>query len=1176
MPYSIGDVVSGVVTALADDGGLWLDVSDVIGSVRPGELSLADGESAQDRYAVGDTVDDLFVWQINDSRSLALSVRRNAPGYVEALNAHSVGEVVSATVTAFGGRGLWLDVGGAVGWVGPQELSLADGETAQDRYTVGDTVHDLFVWQVNRDTRDLHLSVRRNAPGYVETLNAHSVGEVVSATVTAFQGNGGLWLDVDGVIGSVGPGELSLADGETAQDHYTVGDTVHDLFVWQINDNRSLALSVRRNAPGYVEALNAHKVGEVVSATITDFQGNGGLWLDVGGVIGSVGPQELALADGESAQDRYAVGDTVDDLFVWQIDDNRSLALSVRRNAPGYVEALNAHSVGEVVSATITDFQGNGGLWLDVGGVIGSVGPQELALADGESAQDRYAVGDTVDDLFVWQIDDNRSLALSVRRNAPGYVEALNAHSVGEVVSATVTAFGGRGLWLDVGGAVGWVGPQELFLADGEIAQDHYTVGDTVHDLFVWQINDNRSLALSVRRNAPGYVEALNAHKVGEVVSATITDFQGNGGLWLDVGGVIGSVGPQELALADGESAQDRYAVGDTVHDLFVWQINDNRSLALSVRRNAPGYVEALNAHSVGEVVSATVTAFGGRGLWLDVGGAVGWVGPQDLSLAAGESAQDRYAVGDTVDDLFVWQIDDNRSLALSVRRNAPGYVEALTDISAGDRLDGIVAWAGEWGVWLHVASVLGWIPARELELGAGELPRERYTPGDPITAQVWQIDQTSRTIILSVRRFGPDSPEEPIAIGATIDAVVRGSMPRGIRSPIRVLAANTEVWIPPHALSLSATMPSRFHDGQVIPVVVTKLDEFRRPAELSHRRALDRWEPEMQRLSRGTVVPAARLLASGAISETEGRAAADLGPITGFIPADELDSDMAQNLMTHSGNETYAVVVQSVDVERGTAIVSHEEFPARWRELAAEFQEGVHVDAELRDIDGRDALLDLGSGLLATLPVDQLPRNDGRDETREGRIGESFTVQIVSIEPDTHTITANIKNYHLVEMILADETLTCELKAVFLASTPNETNSQRQKRQDTNRAVVRAMAGMMNREGGHVLVGVEDTDKKKGEVIGWDKSGFKNQNAMTTALAYLVSEKLSAAAGGLFDPRFETLPDGNEILDIACEPAEEPIFLSDNKGEEFPLRYPAMTKALAAREQHEYIRERF
>ena len=751
-------------------------------------------------------------------------------------------------------------------------------------------------------------------------------------------------------------------------------------------------------------------------------------------------------------------------------------------------------------------------------------------------------------------------------------------YSVGDVVSGVVTALASDGgLWLNVGGVIGAVPPDELSLAADESAQDHYAIGDTVHHLFVlWVSHDQRGLVLSVRRNTPSYADALNAHKVGDVVSGVVTEVV-DGALLLDVGGVLGVVTSMDLPLGDGESARNHYAIGGIVHDLLVWQVDHNRRhLLLSARRNVPSYVEALNAHSVGNVVSGVVTDIIGDFLTLDVRGVIGAAPQWELALADGESAQDRYAVGSTVRGFFVWQVGhDDRYLRLSVRRNMPSYVEALADISVGDSLDGTVAVANEWGVWMD-GGVVGWIPARELQLEDGELPSARYAPRDPITAQVWQIDQASRTIILSVRRLGLDSPEEPIKLGATIDAVVRGSTPRGIRSPIRVLAANTEVWIPPHALSLSTTRPSRFHDGQVIPVVVTRLDELGRPAELSHRRTLDRWELEMQRLSRGVVVPGARLLASGAISETEGRAAVDLGPITGFIPEDELDSETAQKFMDQGGNETYPVVVKSVDTGRGIAIVSLEEFPARWRKLTAEFQDGAHVDAELRDIDGRDALLDLGSGLIATLPVDQLPRSGRRDETCESRIGETFTIQIMSIEPDTHTITANIKNYHLVEMILADETLTCELKAVFLASTPNETNSQRQKRQDTNRAVVRAMAGMMNRDGGHVLVGVEDTDKKKGEVIGWDKSGFKNQNAMTTALANLVSDKLSAAAGGLFDPRFETLPDGNEILDIACEPAEEPIFLSDNKGEEFPLRYPAMTKALAAREQHEYIRERF
>ena len=83
-----------------------------------------------------------------------------------------------------------------------------------------------------------------------------------------------------------------------------------------------------------------------------------------------------------------------------------------------------------------------------------------------------------------------------------------------------------------------------------------------------------------------------------------------DGGLWLDVGGVIGSVAPHELSLADGESAQDRYAVGDTVHDLFVWQINRGRPRVSTSPSGAtrPATLRRSTAHSVGDVVSATVT----------------------------------------------------------------------------------------------------------------------------------------------------------------------------------------------------------------------------------------------------------------------------------------------------------------------------------------------------------------------------------------------------------------------------------------------------------------------------------------------------------------------------------------------------------------------------------------
>jgi len=1105
----------------------------------------------------------------------------------EAPNTQEADRTLVGTVLEVEREFIWIETEGARAKLYASELMLDIGEVPADRYAPGDRF-EAFVFQMKPEPTSgaPQFSIRRAAP-YLDALNRLKVGSVVASATVVNTYDVGIELDVDGVRGNAFSSELPLHPGESTHQRYQPGDITSDLLVYEIdNDDRGLFLSVRRNAPGYVETLNAHSVGDVVSATVTVLTSDGGLLLDVGDVLGGVLPDELSLLDGGFAQDHYAVGDIVRDLFVRHVNrDARILSLSVRRNTPSYVKAFNAHSVGDVVSATVTGFWSNGGLWLDVDGVIGGVALDELSLADDESTQNRYALGDTVDDLFVWGVNhDDRTLDLSIRRNAPGYVEALNAHSVGDVVSATVTGFlSNSGLWLDVGGVIGSVQLWELSLAADESTQDRYAVGDTVDALFVWLVDHgDRDLSLSVRRNMPGYVEALNAHSVGDVVSATVTGFQSDDGLWLDVGGVIGSVSPWNFPLADDESSQDRYAVGDTIHDLFVWQVDqDDRDLFLSARRSAPTYVEALNARSVGDVVSATVTGFQGNGgLLLDVGGVIGGVPPWELSLANGESAQDRYAVGDTVDELFVWQVNLNtRDLALSIRRSMPDYVEALADISVGNHLEGIVVEANEWGVWLEIAGVIGWVSASELQLDTGEAPPERYPPGDPIMARVWQIGREARDVILSVHRLGPGFSEESIKIGATIDAIVRGSTPRGIRSPIRVLAANTGVWIPPHALSLSTTMPSRFQDGQVIPVVVTKLDELGRPVELSHRRTLDRWEPEMQRLSRGTVVPAARLLASGAISETEGRAAVDLGSITGFIPADELDSDMAQNLMTHSGNETYAVVVQSVDVERGTAIVSHEEFPARWRELAAEFQEGVHVDAELRDIDGRDALLDLGSGLLATLPVDQLPPSETPGATVADRIGENIPVRIARIVHDTQTIYAERREQWLETLIGEPESETLEFKAVLRGG------GGQTARTTMTRRSIRTINAFVNTNGGRLIIGIQDETR---EVLGLEA----DQGLSEAAIAKKIDNAFRILASNLkrFTARspLESIDDlvtwrtesvrGKTLLIVKCGrgPAHGVDLVVGDDQREFYIRDQDSTRPLSEPEDiNDHLRKR-
>ena len=856
-----------------------------------------------------------------------------------------------------------------------------------------------------------------------------------------------------------------------------------------------MSLSVRRNKPGYVEALDAHDIGDVVSATVTGFQSDGGLWLDVDGVIGAVIPNELP-PDDESTLDYYAVGDIVPDLFICQVDlDDRYITLSVRRSMPSYVEMLNIHSVGDIVSATITDFQSNGGLWLDVGGVIGSVLPRELPLASDESAQDCYAVGDTLRDLFIQRVNlDDRYLEISVRRNMPGYVETLNAHSVGDIVSATVsatvTASEGHELWLDVGNVIGGVPPWELPLADNESAQDHYAVGDTIHDLFVWQVHHaDRSLALSVQRNKTSYVEALNAHSVGDIVSATVSGFLSsdgfNSGLLLDVGGVIGSVLPWELSLVDSESVQDLYTVGDTVDDLFVWQIDfDYRRLALSVSRNAPGYVEALNTHSVGDVVSGTITTIMPEGLWLDIDGAIGWIFKEEALL------------------------ENDETLA------------------------------------------------------------ERYTDGDPVTAVVQHVDRQSRTLLLSARRTASALVEESIVQGATIKALVVRKRAGGIDVSV---GGESEIYVPDYALSLRPGGSPGLEPGQEIEVVVMDTEDGI-PTVLSRRRALDGWETARRRLATGVVVPNARIIPWTDRPNDDGRAAIDLGPITGFIPIDELDAEAAQDLMSRRANTRHRIVIEDLDEDTWMASVSETKFKTRWEGLVDGLPANEGIEGEIIDIARGVATLDLGYGLLGEIPVNELPplADDGGE-----RVGEVVTVGIREVDPDEYRIAVESGAHQLAEMIADRENITCEFKAVFKGEQGNQEVR-------SGYPVARAMAGMMNRNGGHVLVGVEEDPKtKKGVVIGWEESGFPTEDGFVNELSSVVGRMLTTAAGDFYDVRFETLPSGERIVDIVCRRADRPIFTKKTwtRGSlaEFFVRYDAATMRPADdQELYNYIQGRF
>lgn len=726
-------------------------------------------------------------------------------------------------------------------------------------------------------------------------------------------------------------------------------------------------------------------------------------------------------------------------------------------------------------------------IWIDVDGRQAKLFAWDLMLGIGEQPANRYTVGDRFQ-AFVFQIPtaapESGTPQFSIRQASP-YPEALAGLAVGAEVQGTVVNTYDQGIELDIGGVRGVAELADLPLQPSESPHQRYEPGETVEGLGVVENHRLlRQLRLSRKRNVPGYVEALHRRVVGEVVSGTVTGLNPISGLWLDVDGVIGIGLLDELAPADRESAQERYTVGETIEGLFVAQVDSwRRVLNLSFKRNTPGYVEALQRYTIGEMVSGTITEFeGGGGLWLDVDGLVGTVSPQGLDLADGESAWERYTVGEAIDGLFVWSVNHNSQfLSLSLKRNAPSYVEALQRRVVGEAVSGPITGVEPDGLILEVHGLVGVIPASELQLDTGQSPQQRYSVGETIAARVWMIDRTSRTLLLSTRQHAAGFREEQVERGATIDAVVRGTTPRDVRMPIRVLTtySDSSVEIPPHALSLSTGMPPHFEDNQTIRVVVVELDDEDRPTRLSRRQALDGWEAEMRRLSDNTVVPNARPVPPEALSDAErnaGAAAVDLGPIIGVIPEDELDRETGRYIATY--NETYQVVVESVDDERRIATVSHERFEERWQAVAGqlELEDGAEVEGELRDFDKETALFDLGSGLLAQMPMRELPDLDPPGKTEVDRIGERFPLRITNIDPGKQTVHVEPRNQWLEALINEPESETLEFKAV-LRGRGGEAD-----RVAMTRRSIRTINAFVNTDGGRLIVGVHD---KRREVLG-------------------------------------------------------------------------------------------
>ncbi|HKZ50149.1 MAG TPA: S1 RNA-binding domain-containing protein [Dehalococcoidia bacterium] len=296
------------------------------------------------------------------------------------------GEIVEGEVVGTGREGLIVDIGAkAEGIVPPQEMrTLSKEEVSALR--PGQKILVSIVKISNREEPILlSLDRAREERGWRLLQTYMEQGDALEALVTGHN-RGGLLVEVEGVQGFV---PLSQVEGVRADEAERVltdraGSTIR-LKVLELNRRRNRVILSERAAlqewrsQRREQLLEELQEGEIRHGRITSVQ-DFGLFIDLGGADGLAPISELAWDRSRPLDEAFKVGQELD-IYILKVDqENKKIALSLRRAQPGrWEEIADRYQVGQVVVGQVTKLVDFGAFARISGGLEGLIHISEIS-----------------------------------------------------------------------------------------------------------------------------------------------------------------------------------------------------------------------------------------------------------------------------------------------------------------------------------------------------------------------------------------------------------------------------------------------------------------------------------------------------------------------------------------------------------------------------------------------------------------------------------------------------------------------------------------------------------------------------------------------------------------------------------------------------------------------------
>ncbi len=337
----------------------------------------------------------------------------------------------------------------------------------------------------------------------------------------------------------------------------------------------------------------------------------------------------------------------------------------------------------------------------------------------------------------------------------------------GDVVEGTVMRIERNELIVDIGSkSEGIVSARDMHtLTDTE--REALVVGSPVL-VYIMQPEDDQGrivLSLDRARQERSWRLLQEAHDRGDLIEATIVNYN-KGGLLVNLDGVRGFIPTSQITgMGRGSEAQKQAdlarMIGQTISLKIIEMSRGRNRLILSERQaNSESRDQRkgaiLNEITVNEVRNGTVTSVCDFGVFVDIGGADGLVHLSELSWSRVRHPSEIFAVGDETPVMILNIDNNNRRIALSVKRTQSEPWATVGDLFAVEQVvTGLVTQIAAFGAFVRLGEgIEGLIHISELNKSTDVTVRE----GDTVTVRIVRIDAGRRRIGLSLNTTPDDS----------------------------------------------------------------------------------------------------------------------------------------------------------------------------------------------------------------------------------------------------------------------------------------------------------------------------------------------------------------------------------------------------------------------------------